>query len=154
MIDWDFWRWVGTTLVAIGALVLGLFNAARTWRYSAHWTVEKTAEGVRVFNRTGEDATDVSVAATRETGYRETRQFESYSEALVEADAAFEFETERWFEGGIDWNIYWRRPRTKRYYVQAFADPEQRKLWTRLKVAREAFRKKSVRGRRQPLPKV
>jgi hypothetical protein len=80
----------------VGALTHSVWDPSRTWRYTAHWTVEVLESGgVRVHNRTKEDAVDAFVYASRPTGPNCSHQLESYAERLVEPDGVIEVPTEQ-----------------------------------------------------------
>jgi hypothetical protein len=152
MVDWDFWRWFATTVVAVGALLLSIVNTSRTWKYNAHWTVEVGEKTVRIYNRTGEDATMVALQTVQtDIPHYSPMGLEVQSEPLVAADGVFLFEVtpERpWYTSGSRWEIVWTRPRTRRVYLQSFGDRDSRPLRRRLQEGLKAVTKPRVSGRR------
>lgn len=119
---WDWVRWAGTSLIAVGALVLGI-RAELRQRYSEHWVVTD-GHSTRFINRTGEDAQRVHVevfgghvGAGRPLQDHVTADGE-FKLVLVPADGA-----------EIAYRISWTRPRTgKRHHLASRGAPPLKRV--------------------------
>lgn len=132
--------------------MLAIVNTSRTWKYNAHWTVEVGEEAVRIYNRTGEDATMVGLQTVQtDIPYYTPLGLEIQSEPLIAADGALVFAVtpERpWYNSGSRWEIVWTRSRTRRVYLQSFGDRDSRPLRRRLQEGLKVVAKPRVSGRR------
>lgn len=152
--DWELIRWGVTTVIAVGALVLTLINMSRTWRYRPHWTPEASDTGpdVVLFNRTNEDATQVTVTVTRVDVPRALQmRYQVLTVPMVPADGSVLLELAEqpdWLDSKHRWEIIWVRATTRRRYVQPFIERDTRTLRVRLREGWRQFRRDSVRGRR------
>lgn len=112
--DWYGWvTWGGTFLIAASGLVLGIRAELRAIKYETLW-VAAGGRPIYVFNRTGEDATNVEleIVGGKPIG-RTVRD-------LIQPDTAFEIDvvplTPQMESFSITVVISWTRPKTGKRY--------------------------------------
>ncbi|WP_065961297.1 hypothetical protein [Curtobacterium sp. UCD-KPL2560] len=154
---WELLKFAIPTTVALGAATFTGLTYRHNTRYRPDWTPEVQDDHVLLYNRTGEDATDVQVLRSdrRMTG-------EYIASALVEPDKSVRVNiTREEWDAGVNRHplqdiaehlITWRRPSTQQVYQKLFARPDPRTVRARFrsawKVGRGEFRRRSARGRR------
>jgi hypothetical protein len=157
---WETWGSAVAAVIALAALVLGIVNAVRTWRYRPHWTMEDGTgpeQFVKIWNRTGEDAVDVNVTRLYKLDASPVDWSLRFL-GMVEKDAEVDLTgVEGTFAGqprdpNYEFAVAWTRARTRVQYRQVFRRRDPRSTFARArdgwKQGVGAFRRPPVSGRR------
>lgn len=146
---WEVFKFAIPTAIALIALVVSAAKFVREERYRPLWTDEVRDEKVLLWNRTREDATDVSIDWVDPEGLSSGVD----RTALVLPDAFITFEPEGvWHPNEGYWQVTWVRNRTGVRYRRPFVLPtprieRARRAW---RLASEQYRRSSPRARRMP----
>jgi hypothetical protein len=145
---WDWIRWGGTTVVALGALTLGVRSELRAARYKATFVIASDGLGsVTIANTTGEAAANVAVFRYPDGGSA------LYEAALLANDEPVTFPAED-FWAPQQVAVSWVRPFNGYRYRQlgpVSADIPTRPLRQALAAYKEQRLRRTSKGRRQRL---
>lgn len=123
---WEWVIWVLAVFTGMSGLVLGVRAELRSTHYSTLWVI-KAGNPVKVFNRTGEDATDVRLKVVRGALVGARSQY-----AHVEKDAAISAPIRPDSANMFAIELEWTRPTNGKRYRLGESWWARQSRWRRL----------------------